>query len=80
MGGIGVQNLPLTERKSRLAFGLTGKKPTKETELNGKLDVKQKLGKRTERATRGLEPSQLAQGFQGGQESEATYLSRESAW
>jgi hypothetical protein len=40
MGGIGVQNLPLTERKSRLAFGLTGKKLTKETELNDKLDVK----------------------------------------
>jgi hypothetical protein len=40
MGGIGVQNLPLTERKSRLAFGLTRRKPTKETELNGKLDVK----------------------------------------
>jgi hypothetical protein len=40
MGEIGVQNLPLTERNSRLAFGLTRKRTIKETELNGKLDVK----------------------------------------
>jgi hypothetical protein len=47
--------LPLTERNSRLVLGLTREKLILEAELNGKLDVKQ-LDKRTERATRRLEP------------------------
>jgi|GEM_PF-6937446 hypothetical protein len=55
MGGIGVQNLPLTERKSRLVLGLTREKPIEETELNCKLDVKRKLDKRTKGAIGGLE-------------------------
>jgi hypothetical protein len=55
MGGIGVQNLPLTERKSRLVLGLTREKPIEETELNCKLYVKRKLDKRTKGAIGGLE-------------------------
>ena len=80
MGGIGVQNLPLTERNSRLVLGLTGEKPIKKTEFNDKLDVKHKLDKRTKRATGGLEPDKLAQSILGAQESEKTNLSREKAW
>jgi hypothetical protein len=42
-------------KESGLALGLTREKPIKKTELNDKLDVKHKLGKRTKRATRGRE-------------------------
>jgi hypothetical protein len=41
---------------SRLVLGLARKKPNNKTELNGKLDVRYKLGKRTKRAPNGLEP------------------------
>lgn len=38
MGEIEVQDLPLTERNSRLTLGLMRKKPSKETKSKDKLD------------------------------------------
>ncbi len=56
MGGIGVQDLPLTERNSRLTFGLMRKRPIEETKFEDKLDVEVKLNKRTEETAGRQEP------------------------
>lgn len=55
MGEIGIQNLSLTERNSRLLFGLMSKKLDKETESEDKLDVVHQYNKRTEELLRKLE-------------------------
>jgi hypothetical protein len=56
MGKIGIQNLSLTERNSRLLLGLMSKKLDKETESEDKLDVVHQYNKRTEEPFRRLEP------------------------
>jgi hypothetical protein len=56
MDEIEVQNLPLTERKSRLTLGLMRMKLNKETKSKDKLDGVRKYNKRTKETARKLEP------------------------
>lgn len=48
--------MPLTERNSRLTFGLMRKRPIEETKFEDKLDVEVKLNKRTEETAGRQEP------------------------
>jgi hypothetical protein len=56
---IRVENLPLTERNSRLALGLMRKKPDKETKWSHKLDVETILDKWRQQTVRGMVTGQL---------------------